>query len=49
MNSRQLQKLGVPPDCVKPAIAAIQSIRQSSDVRGRNLKTLFKRLQMMEE
>ncbi len=42
MNSRQLKKLGVPPDCVKPAIAAIQSVRQSGDARGRNLKTLFK-------
>ena len=42
MNGRQLQKLGVPPDCVKPAIAAIQLVRQSGDARGRNLKTLFK-------
>ncbi len=42
MNSRQLMKLGVPPDCVKPAIAAIQSVRQSGDARGRNFKTLFK-------
>ncbi len=42
MNGRQLQKLGVPPDCVKPAIAAIQLVRRSGDARGRNLKTLFK-------
>jgi len=42
MNSRQLTKLSIPPDCVKPAIAAIQSVRQSGDTRGRNLKTLFK-------
>ncbi len=42
MNSRQLQKLGVPPDCVRPAITAIQLVRQSGDGRGRNLKTLFK-------
>ncbi len=42
MNSRQLKKLGVPPDCVKPAIAAIQLVRRSGDDRGRNLKTLFK-------
>ena len=42
MNSRQLQKLGISPDCVRPAIAAIQLVRQSGDGRGRNLKTLFK-------
>ena len=42
MNSRQLKKLGLPPDCVKPAIAAIQSVRRSGDARGRNLKNLFK-------
>jgi hypothetical protein len=27
MNSRQLQKLGVPEDCVKSAIAAIQTAK----------------------
>ena len=42
MNSRQLQKLGVPPECVKPAIAAIQAVKQSGDPRSRDLKTLFK-------
>jgi len=35
MNGRQLEKLGVPPDCVKLAIAAIQSVRQSGGGRGR--------------
>ncbi len=42
MNSRQLRKLGVPPDCVKPAIAVIQSVSKSGDPRGRDLRTLFK-------
>ncbi len=42
MNSRQLRKLGVPQDCVRPAIAAIQSVSRSGEPRSRDLRTLLK-------
>jgi tRNA-splicing ligase RtcB len=38
MNSRQLMKLGVPEDCVKEAIVAIQQLMQSEGVRGKDVK-----------
>jgi tRNA-splicing ligase RtcB len=42
MNSRQLQKLGVPEDCVKSAIVAIQSAMKSGDKRGKQIKQAIK-------
>lgn len=42
MNSRQLQKLGVPEDCVKSAIMAIQSAMKAGDQKGRQVKQLIK-------
>ena len=42
MNSRQLLKLGVPPDCVKDAILAIQQVTQSGSVKGKGVKKLIK-------
>lgn len=42
MNSRQLQKLGVPDDCVNSAIAAIQSAVKSGDKRGKQIKQAIK-------
>jgi tRNA-splicing ligase RtcB len=38
MNSRQLQKLGVPQDCVKEAIAAIQLVTASGETKGKGVK-----------
>lgn len=38
MNSRQLQKLGVPHDCVKEAIAAIQLVAASGVTKGKGVK-----------
>ena len=38
MNRRQLEKIGVPHDCVKPAIAAVQRAVQSGGVRGKEIK-----------
>ncbi len=34
MNSRQLQKLGIPEDCVKSAIAAIQTATKTATKTG---------------
>ena len=42
MNSRQLQKLGVPEDCVKSAIAAIQIAMKAGDQKGKQIKQLIK-------
>lgn len=42
MNSRQLQKLGVPEDCVKSAIVAIQSAMKAGDKRGKQIKQAIK-------
>ena len=38
MNSRQLKKLGVPDDCVKSAIAAIQSVMKGGGLKGKQVK-----------
>ena len=38
MNSRQLKKLGVPDDCVKSAIAAIQSAMKGGGLKGKQVK-----------
>ncbi|HIM28005.1 MAG TPA: RtcB family protein [Planctomycetes bacterium] len=38
MNSRQLQKLGVPESCVKQAITAIQQATGSTRIRGKDLR-----------
>ncbi len=38
MNSRQLLKLGVPPDCVKDAILAIHKMTQSAAIKGKAIK-----------
>lgn len=42
MNSRQLEKLGVPGDCIKSAIMAIQSAAKTGTAKGKNLKLLIK-------
>ena len=42
MNSRQLEKLGVPRDCVKEAIAAIQAVMRSGTIKGKEVKTRIK-------
>lgn len=41
MNSRQLEKLGVPKDCIKPAIMAIQQLAKAG-VRGAQVKARVK-------
>ncbi|MAR11813.1 MAG: RNA-splicing ligase RtcB [Blastopirellula sp.] len=41
MNRRQLQKLGVPEDCVKSAIAAIHSIRREQSGGKKEVKQLL--------
>ena len=38
MNGRQLEKLGVPADCVKSAISAIQQATASDRLRGKAVK-----------
>ncbi len=38
MNSRQLLKLGVPQDCLKDAIQAIQNLTASAHVKGKVIK-----------
>lgn len=42
MNSRQLQKLGVPEGCVKSAIVAIQTATRSGGVKGKQIKQAIK-------
>ena len=42
MNSRQLQKLGVPKDCVKSAIAAIQTATKTGGLKGKQIKQAIK-------
>ena len=42
MNSRQLQKLGVPEFCVKEAIQAVSEFAQSGSARARNVKQALK-------
>ncbi len=38
MNSRQLIKLGVPDDCVREAVVAIQAVMKQNDVKGKDVK-----------
>jgi tRNA-splicing ligase RtcB len=38
MNARQLEKLGVPIECVPAAITAIQDVIREKGVRGKNVK-----------
>jgi len=42
MNSRQLKKLGVPDDCVKSAIVAIQTAMKSGGLKGKQIKQAIK-------
>ncbi|MCL4204637.1 MAG: RtcB family protein [Pirellulaceae bacterium] len=42
MNSRQLHKLGVPDDCVKIAIAAIQNATKVVGMKGKLIKQAIK-------
>lgn len=42
MNSRQLQKLGVPQDCVKEAIMAIERSISTGDMRGKEMRQKIK-------
>ncbi len=41
MNARQLEKLGVPSDCVKSAILAIQSASEAGELRSINVKQVI--------
>jgi tRNA-splicing ligase RtcB len=42
MNSRQLEKLGVPQFCIKEAIQAVSTFAQSGSARARNVKQAIK-------
>ena len=42
MNSRQLQKLGVPEACVKGAILAIQNAMKAGGQKGKEIKQIIK-------
>ena len=42
MNARQLEKLGVPPDCMPAAIRGIQSAAASGELRSMNVKERIK-------
>jgi tRNA-splicing ligase RtcB len=42
MNSRQLQKLGVPEECVPAAIVAIQNATKGHALRGKEVKEIIK-------
>ena len=42
MNARQLEKLGVPAECMKAAILAIQSAAGAGVLRRLNVKQIFK-------
>lgn len=44
MNSRQLQKLGVPEECLSQAIASIQNMVDAGDFKGKNFKKLIKQV-----
>ena len=41
MNARQLQELGVPPDCVKVTIGVLQRLARNRANRGRDIKRLI--------
>jgi tRNA-splicing ligase RtcB len=41
MNSRQLKKLGVPDDCVKSAIVAIQNATKIGGLKGKQIKQVI--------
>jgi len=42
MNRRQLEKLGVPKDCVKEAIVAIQSLTKDPATKNKEVRELIK-------
>src|SRR5690349_4882545 len=42
MNARQLEKLGVPGDCIKSAILAIQNASEAGLLRTLNVKQVIK-------
>ena len=42
MNSRQLLKLGVPRDCVKQAITAIQNLARDQTWKGKEVRQQIK-------
>src|SRR5436190_10380392 len=42
MNARQLEKLGVPPECVKSAVLALQSASEAGQLRSLNVKQFIK-------
>lgn len=44
MNSRQLQKLGVPEECLPQAIASIQNMVDAGDFKGKNFKKQIKQV-----
>jgi len=44
MNARQLEKLGVPPDCIPAAIGAIHSAAAAGALRALNVKELIPRI-----
>ncbi|QDT38259.1 RtcB family protein [Stratiformator vulcanicus] len=41
MNNSQLRKIGVPDECLTPAMEAIQKLAAAGELRGRNMKKDF--------
>jgi tRNA-splicing ligase RtcB len=44
MNSRQLLKLGVPADCIREAMSAIQSATRAGNLKGKAVRKLVQRV-----
>ena len=44
MNSRQLLKLGVPADCIREAMSAIESATRAGNLKGKAVKKLVQQV-----
>jgi tRNA-splicing ligase RtcB len=42
MNNRQLQKIGVPEDCLRPAVAAVERAASMGGMKGKQVKESIK-------
>ncbi len=42
MNSRQLLKLGVPADCIREAMSAIESATRAGNLKGKAVRKLVR-------
>ena len=49
MNSRQLQKLGVPDDCVKSAMLAVQEASKKGGLKGKQVKDAVRNVLLKPE